>query len=296
MNIIKSVANILKRGIIVVKHRRNHNRSASPNPTTVINFNTMNLPLTTIFAAGLVGLTSLQAEQVEVDCSKLGEALVISATDKPDDLLGLVYEKIQANESCACEIVTAAIRAAKADKALVKDIVFTAVSASQDSAVTIAECAIAAAPKAAAEVALAMEDAFNIEASGKMVVGAHSDDEEEDEFDDSNSYLRTIAGRLLPAAARGISVRSDSSDVSDDLVGNRSNTVRRSTTTAAASVGGGFSNFFNNDNTTVNNTTVNNTTINNNTVNNNFNNGGGSGGGKRTTVPPVTNSTPSLVN
>jgi len=260
----------------------------------------MNLPLTTIFAAGLVGLTSLQAEQVEVDCSKLGEALVISATDKPDDLLGLVYEKIQANESCACEIVTAAIRTAKADKALVKDIVFTAVSASQDSAVTIAECAIAAAPKASAEIALAMEDAFNIEASGKMVVGAHSDDEEEDEFDDSDSYLRSIAGRLLPAAARGMSVRSDFSDVSDDLVGNRSTTVRRSTTTAAASVGGGFSNFFNNDNSndnnTVNNTTINNTTINNNTVNNNFNNGGGSGGGKRTTVPPVTNSTPSLVN
>ncbi len=95
------------------------------------------------------------------ECTSVSSAVTTEVTAKPDQVLTIVSEKIAANPTCACEIVKAAISAAKADKDLVGQIVFTAVTAAPTEVTTIAECAVAAAPEASDSIKAALRSAMS---------------------------------------------------------------------------------------------------------------------------------------
>lgn len=73
--------------------------------------------------------------------------LVRDAVEKePQKVLVIVEDNMVANETCACEIVKAAIRASKADAEMVKQIVQTAVHVAPNQSILIAECVSTVAP------------------------------------------------------------------------------------------------------------------------------------------------------
>ena len=71
--------------------------------------------------AALVGFASPAV--ADTDCEKVSSEFASALSKKPDDLLILLHDAVSKNQSCACEIVKAAIKAVGADKAKVGDIV-----------------------------------------------------------------------------------------------------------------------------------------------------------------------------
>ena len=94
---------------------------------------------------------SFAAEEAK-ECTSLSATVTAEVTAKPSDVLAIVNAQISANPTCACEIVKAAVLAVKADKDLVGQIVFTAVTAAPTEGTTVAECAVAVAPEASENV------------------------------------------------------------------------------------------------------------------------------------------------
>jgi len=86
------------------------------------------------------------------DCYKVSAAVKKAIAANPDEVLELVAAQVAQNESCACEIVKAAIVASDADKKLVADIVSSAITAAPEKMRIIGQCAVAVAPDALAEV------------------------------------------------------------------------------------------------------------------------------------------------
>ncbi len=95
------------------------------------------------------------------DCTPVGAQVTQEVTAKPENILAIVSEQIAANPSCACEVVKAAIQAAKADKETVGQIVFTAVIAAPTEATSVAECAVAVAPEASENIKAALRSAVS---------------------------------------------------------------------------------------------------------------------------------------
>lgn len=116
-------------------------------------------PLMATVAALAVGFVS--PALADTDCDKASSKFAAAVSSKPDELLTLLAEAVAKNESCACEVVQAAIKAVGADKAKVGDIVFTAVSIAPGMATTITECAVASAPKATSEIKAALKSALS---------------------------------------------------------------------------------------------------------------------------------------
>lgn len=79
-------------------------------------------------------------------CDKVASLVREAVEKEPQKVLVIVEDNMVANETCACEIVKAAIRASKADAELIKQIVKTAVHIAPNRAVLIAECASVVAP------------------------------------------------------------------------------------------------------------------------------------------------------
>jgi len=115
--------------------------------------------LLTLLAVAATSVTF--AADASKECSPLSAMVTAEVSAKPSDVLTIVSEKIAANPTCACEIVKAAIAASKADKDLVGQIVFTAVTAAPTEATTVAECAVAVAPEAAETVKAALRSAYS---------------------------------------------------------------------------------------------------------------------------------------
>ena len=86
------------------------------------------------------------------DCYKMSVAIKKAVAAHPDKVLELVATQVAQNESCACEVVKAAIVASDADKKLVANIVDAAVTAAPSKVRIIGQCAVAVAPDALAEV------------------------------------------------------------------------------------------------------------------------------------------------
>jgi len=86
------------------------------------------------------------------DCYKLSTAVKKAVAAHPEKVLELVAAQIGQNESCACEVVKAAIVASNADKALVASIVDTAIQSAPSKVRIIGQCAVAVAPDALSEV------------------------------------------------------------------------------------------------------------------------------------------------
>lgn len=115
--------------------------------------------LLTLLAVATASVT-FAADEAK-DCSPLSASVTAEVTANPSNVLTIVNEQIAANPTCACEIVKAAIAASKADKDLVGQIVFTAVTAAPTEATTVAECAVAVAPEAAENVKSALRSAYS---------------------------------------------------------------------------------------------------------------------------------------
>jgi len=103
-----------------------------------------------LFGAVLASITPAFAEAP--DCYKVSVAIKKAVAAQPDKVLELVAAQVGQNESCACEVVKAAIVASDADKALVANIVNAAVTAAPSKVRIIGQCAVAVAPDALAEV------------------------------------------------------------------------------------------------------------------------------------------------
>ena len=106
------------------------------------------------------------------DCVKLSESVKAAVVADSSQVLRIVASNVAANESCACEIVKAAIIAADADEALVGKIVSTAILEAPSEARMITQCAIATAPDAIAVVlAVTTEDDSSSEADSSSAAG-----------------------------------------------------------------------------------------------------------------------------
>ncbi|MGI8605205.1 MAG: hypothetical protein ACR2OZ_19715 [Verrucomicrobiales bacterium] len=92
-------------------------------------------------------------------CEAIAAIVRAQVLVQPARVLIVVEDAIVQNELCACEVLKAAITAAKADPELVGQIVFTAITIAPSLATAIAECALAVAPAAAAEVEAALHRA-----------------------------------------------------------------------------------------------------------------------------------------
>jgi hypothetical protein len=92
-------------------------------------------------------LLSAHAEE-KSKCDKISHDVRESVTKDPSKVLMIVEDALVINESCACEIVKAAITASKADKPMVKQIVQTAVAVAPKMAPVIIDCANTLSPGA----------------------------------------------------------------------------------------------------------------------------------------------------
>ncbi len=86
------------------------------------------------------------------DCYAIAKIVAKEIESQPKQVLSIVSEQVKANESCACEIVKAAIVTTEADKKLVAKIVEQAIEAAPKKLSLITTCALAVAPDAHAEV------------------------------------------------------------------------------------------------------------------------------------------------
>lgn len=103
-----------------------------------------------LFGAVLASVTPAFADAP--DCYKVSVAVKKAVAAQPDKVLELVAAQVGQNESCACEVVKAAIVASNADKALVASIVDAAATAAPSKTNVIGSCAVAVAPDALAAV------------------------------------------------------------------------------------------------------------------------------------------------
>jgi hypothetical protein len=103
-----------------------------------------------LFGAVLALVTPAYAEAP--DCYKVSTAVKAAVAAHPEKVLELVAAQVAQNESCACEVVKAAIVASGADKTLVAGIVEAAIEAAPSKVRIIGQCAVAVAPDALAEV------------------------------------------------------------------------------------------------------------------------------------------------
>ena len=103
-----------------------------------------------LFGAALALVTPSYA--AAPDCYKISTSVKKAVGENPEKVLELVAAKVAQNESCACEIVKAAIVASDADKELVANIVSSAITAAPEKVRIIGQCAVAVAPDALAQV------------------------------------------------------------------------------------------------------------------------------------------------
>lgn len=86
------------------------------------------------------------------DCAKISMAVRKFVKAHPEKVLEVVALHVGQSESCACEVVKAAIIASAADKELVAGIVETAIEVAPSKVRIIGQCAVAVAPDALSEV------------------------------------------------------------------------------------------------------------------------------------------------
>ena len=177
----------------------------------------MNKSSFTLSIAALIAMAVGQtASAAEKDCAAEYKKVSAAVSATPDKVLEVVAKEAQESPTCVCEIVKAAIKAAKADKDLIVQIVTTASTALPDETPTIITCAIAAAPESIqAEVARAIADQYG---SGKGVVSSGKEPVKsgkgvvdknpapiEDEYLDFNLFHSGIGGIYLTTPSGGFS-------------------------------------------------------------------------------------------
>lgn len=81
-------------------------------------------------------------------CEDISKDVTAAIQKDPAKVLMIVEDALVINETCACEIIKAAILASKADASLVNQIVQTGISVAPKMSGVIADCATAVAPGA----------------------------------------------------------------------------------------------------------------------------------------------------
>jgi hypothetical protein len=107
----------------------------------------------TIFLASLcasLGLGSAYAE--DKDCGNVTLSVKAAVAAEQSKVLEIVTNEVASSPACSCEVVKAAIEGSGADVKTVAAIVEAAIIAAPDQMRLIAQCAIAVAPDALAEV------------------------------------------------------------------------------------------------------------------------------------------------
>ncbi len=173
------------------------------------------------FTLSMVGITALvamafgqvsRAADKEQDCGAEFKKVTKEVTATPEDVLKIVATEVGTAPTCVCEIVKAAIKASKADKALVVEIVTIASELLPDETPTIIACAIDSAPDAARAIADKFGSGKGVAATGKEPVKSGKDvvdktpvptvDEEHWDF---NLYHSGIGGIYLTTPSGGLS-------------------------------------------------------------------------------------------
>ena len=135
----------------------------------------------TLSMAGITAMVALASGQVsraadkEQDCGAEFKKVTKEVTASPEDVLKIVSTEIGTAPTCVCEIVKAAIKASKADKALVVEIVTTASELLPDETPTIIACAIDSAPNAARAIADKFGSGKGVVSTGKEPVKSGKD-------------------------------------------------------------------------------------------------------------------------
>ena len=100
------------------------------------------------------------------NCDKVAANVRAEVEKDPAKVLVIVEDSMVANESCACEIVKAAILASKASGDMVKQIVLTATNVAPHMSKTIVECASAIAPGEAGNIQASAAGAMSDKGKG----------------------------------------------------------------------------------------------------------------------------------
>jgi hypothetical protein len=97
---------------------------------------------------GILGLSVIGAPDVRSapNCDQIHADVSKAVAADPAKTLMIVEDALVINESCACEIVRAAISASKADPQMVRQIVQTAIAVDPKMAAVVTECAGLAEP------------------------------------------------------------------------------------------------------------------------------------------------------
>lgn len=108
-----------------------------------------------VFSA-IVSALSVLSASAEVDCIALSVTVKNAADADKSKVVEIVSTQVSNAPTCACEVVKAAIEGASADAETVAAIVEAAAIAAPDQMRLIAQCAVAVAPDALAEVQAVM--------------------------------------------------------------------------------------------------------------------------------------------
>lgn len=107
----------------------------------------------TIFLAAYCASLGLGSASAEVkDCGNLSLSVKAAVAAEQSKVLEIVTNEVSTSPACSCEVVKAAIEGSGADVKTVAAIVESAITAAPDQMRLIAQCAIAVAPDALAEV------------------------------------------------------------------------------------------------------------------------------------------------
>jgi len=117
----------------------------------------------------LAGSVSYGADLL--NCDKIGTGVRAAVEKEPKKVLVVVEDAMVANESCACEIVKAAIIGTHADAELVKQIVLTATNVSPRMSAVIAECAAGLTPDHSKDVAKSVKQVIGVQPEAPAAEG-----------------------------------------------------------------------------------------------------------------------------
>lgn len=129
----------------------------------------MNVLSASRFAALLIAVLGFSAAQVSAQsaCDNIASDVASAIQKDPSKTLMIVEDALVINESCACEIIKAAIQASQADSALVNQIVQTGIAVAPKMSGVIMDCASALSPSAGVAPASVPVDSYDPTASGK---------------------------------------------------------------------------------------------------------------------------------
>ncbi|MFM2179459.1 MAG: hypothetical protein RL015_3557 [Verrucomicrobiota bacterium] len=94
----------------------------------------------------MLSMVHISAKAQTSSCQGIADDVTTAVSKEPGKVLMIVEDALVINESCACEIIKAAILASQADASLVNQIVQTAISVSPKQSGIIMDCATSISP------------------------------------------------------------------------------------------------------------------------------------------------------